>query len=304
VSLSVTTIAPTRRLTTVENVKAELGITGGADDLNLARFVEHASAVIEGHCRVVFARERVTELLPGYGDIHLMLSRTPIISIASVLQDGAAITDWSIADREEGSVYRRVGWAWSVQHAAGLAGRQRWPGFGIPLAGREEPTYTFDYIGGYLLPGQDLVDKITLSAAAADNSFNDTANGFPALLAAGDVVEASGFGQGANNGRFLVSGTPTAGKIQVAGALVNESAGQAVTVRFRNRADGRRSFGSVERAAIVAVKTWHLNRKQAADVVERQIGSARVRYSEADQLTTLALPGEAVGLLAPFVRAA
>jgi len=76
----------------------------------------------------------------------------------------------------------------------------------------------------------------TLSVAAADDSFNDSASGFvTAGFAVGDVIKVSGFATAANNGQFKVASV-AAGKITVtdlAGAavtLVDELAGASVTI--------------------------------------------------------------------------
>ncbi len=72
----------------------------------------------------------------------------------------------------------------------------------------------------------------TISAAAADNSINDSANGLP-LLTAGDKVTIAGFtGTVGNNrvGALVVSST--AAKLVISGgvALVNDASGEAVTI--------------------------------------------------------------------------
>ena len=76
----------------------------------------------------------------------------------------------------------------------------------------------------------------TVSVAAADDSFNDSASGFvTAGFAVGDVIKVSGFATAANNGQFKVASV-AAGKITVtdlAGAavtLVDELAGASVTI--------------------------------------------------------------------------
>ena len=80
------------------------------------------------------------------------------------------------------------------------------------------------------------VTDSTLSVAAADSSFNDTANGFvTAGFAVGDLITTSNFTNTANNGVFLIA-TVAAGKITVtkpdttAAALTVEAAGAPRTV--------------------------------------------------------------------------
>lgn len=72
----------------------------------------------------------------------------------------------------------------------------------------------------------------TISAAAADQSFNDSANGFGTLVA-NQWVKVSGFVNAVNNGLFKIL-TKAAGKITVQGfsTLINESVGPSVTVKL------------------------------------------------------------------------
>ncbi len=298
-SLTVTTPAQARRLTRREHVTAEVG---SADPALLDRLIDAATSAIESYCHRRFGREAVSELVPGWDALELQLSRTPLIAVTSVLFDTEPITDWSIESRDEGTLYRRLGWGWTTQRDAGLTGRQRWPGFGAPLPRREEPRFTVSYVGGHILPEQNLegvTSRITVSAV--DDSFNDSGNGFPALLRAGDVVVTSGFTAPEDNGRFLVTGTPTPSKIQVSASLATETPAGPITVSFEPPAECR-PLGDVEKACIEAVKAWYLTRSQASSVVERQVGGLRVRYSETDDALMLGLPPICVGLLRPWVR--
>lgn len=80
----------------------------------------------------------------------------------------------------------------------------------------------------------------TISAAAADNSFNDSANGFGSFTA-GMAVKVSGFtGNTANNLTGIIT-TAAAGKLTIAGtdgdAIVDDAAGEAVTITACARYD-------------------------------------------------------------------
>lgn len=69
----------------------------------------------------------------------------------------------------------------------------------------------------------------TVSAAATGNSINDSANGFPNVVA-GQWIRVAGFATAANNGWFEVV-SRTAGQIVLTGGtLVDEAAGQTVTI--------------------------------------------------------------------------
>jgi hypothetical protein len=292
--VTVTTAATTRNLTTEARVILHLG---GTSDALLTLLVRAASRSIVSYCQREFAREAVTEMFPAYGGPFVQLSRTPIVSVTAVRQEGTALTDWAVHDRTEGTLYRRAGWGWTAQRDLGLGGRQRWPGYGFPMPSTEEPQFDADYVGGYLLPGQSRT--ATVSVQASDQSFNDSGNGFPLLLRAGDVVEAVGWSSAPNLGRFVVSGTPTSGKIQVSGAaLVDEVAGASKGLELSNLPE------DVEKACIEAVRAWKLQAQKDPSVIERQLGPARERLSESDLSQNLPLPGVCIGLLGAWRRAA
>jgi hypothetical protein len=295
VALSVTTAARSIRLTRVENVQEDLGIS--TDTAMLNRMIDEASAAIVSYCHRGFAREAYTETLPGFGNIHLMLARTPIVGTPSAVSlDSSVLTDWSVADAAAGMLYRRAGWSWTTQAFPGLSAGGSFLDFGSPIPGSEEPLYSVDYVAGYLLPDQNLLAKTTISAASADNSFNDSAGLLPSLLKSGDIVTTSGFATAANNGRFVASGTPTINKVIVTGGtLVTEAAGATVTVIVQSL-----PF-DVEKAAIECVKTWYMARNQDTRIVEKQVGPMRIRYSESDASLAL-LPAACIGLLRPWVR--
>jgi hypothetical protein len=301
-TVSVSTIAQTTDLTTRDRLAAEIGTIAAGDYPLVDALIKAASAAIVSYCHRTFAREAVTELLPGFGGIQLQLKRTPIITVSAVLRDSAALTDYTISDREAGWLYRQGGWEWPVQAYQGLSGGGAWMDIGTPLPNQEEPRYSVSYVAGYLLPSQDRFNVATISVDQTDSSFNDSASLFPSLLKAGDVLVASGFTNAANNGRFVITGTPTAAKVVVSSTLVTEGAAAGRTVTWEPP-DGCRPIHDVEKACLEAVKGWKLGGILNPAVVERQLGPARERFSESLGLS-LALPGTVVGLLRPWVRKA
>jgi hypothetical protein len=300
VPVTVSTPARNVSLTTLAQLKAELGLTTVENDALLTDTIRRSSAAIEAYCHRTFAREAVSETLPAFGGPYLMLDRYPVATVSSVTYDDAVWTDYSLYDKGCGTLYRQDGWTWSAQVFPGLSGGGRFADWGSPIPGSEEPLVTVEYTAGYLLPGDNLLKRLTLSASAVDNSFNDSADGFPTMLKAGDVIEAFDFQNAANNGRHLVTGTPTASKIVVTSTLVNESAGgvKPVSIRVQTLPD------DVEKACLQSTKVYFLGRQTDPGVVEKQVGPMRVRYSESDNVTLLSLPSEVVGLLAPYVRRA
>lgn len=298
-SLTVTTPAPTVLLTTRARVAQEIEVSV-SDQAIVDRLIRDVSAAIVRWCHRPFHREAVTETLPGYGDLHLQLSRTPIAAVSQVLFESSSITDYSIESPMEGTLYRAIGWAWTAQFAPGLSGRQRWPGFGAAMPRSEEPDFSVAYTGGYILPPQNHVAATTISVDDADDSFNDSASGFPSLLKAGDMIETSGFAAAANNGRFIVTGTPTTAKVVVSASLTTAVAGASVNVSYPEPTGLPLD---VEKAAVEAVKTWFQAREDDSRVVEKQLGPARVRFQE-DLAGSMGLPPLCVGLLRPWRRAA
>lgn len=294
--LTVTSISPVRRLTTRARVKAELGVNVTTWDPIFDGLIDEASDAIVRYCNRPFAREVYSESLGGTGLIHLMLRRTPIITVSSVTFDLTPITDYAIEEADEGLLYRRLGWVDTRQRYIGIGARGKWMDWGQPIQGESEPLYVVAYTAGYLLPEQNIIDSVTVSAANADNSFNDSASRFPATLKAGDVIESRDFSNAANNGRWVVSGTPTASKVIVSGTLTTEAAGAARSIIFQTLPT------DVEKAAIEAVKAWYAGRQDDANVVEKQVGPMRVRYAEDSGRAFL--PATCVGLLRSWQRAA
>lgn len=137
-------------------------------------------------------------------------------------------TGWSLAPRTQ-----------QVRSAEIRSDRQR-PGavqVAVGSGGDINAEYSYgaldDLIEGALAsawPAAVSVTAITISAAAADNSFNDSGNGFGSIKA-GQWIKTSGFANAANNGYFLVQ-TATAAKLVVqGGSLTTEAAGPSVTVK-------------------------------------------------------------------------
>jgi len=116
--LSVTVQADSYDLTVLATVKDELGITGTAEDTKIERWIRQASAAIAAYCGRVFAQEVVSEvfrLTDGRRGLTwasrcepvLMLKRYPIASVASVTEDGTALTtDQYEVEPEAGLLYR------------------------------------------------------------------------------------------------------------------------------------------------------------------------------------------------------
>lgn len=109
--LTVITPAPTHDLTSLSTVKAELGVTDRAEDGKLLGYIEQASDVIANHCNRTFALETVTETIRNSGgSCFLLLERYPIVSVASVTENGTPIDpdDYEI-NGDDGTIMRLCG---------------------------------------------------------------------------------------------------------------------------------------------------------------------------------------------------
>lgn len=297
-SLTITAAASNLRLTSLAALKADLGDTTGTNDTLYDAMILRASAAIDAFCHRTFARQTYTEILPGFGRTQLRLAEAPLATVTSVTWDSQPVTDYSIDNAEAGMLYRRYGWPWSPQFDPGLG---QWgvgyPYQGTPVPGSEDRAFTVVYSAGYLLPSEDVSSATAISVDNADNSFNHSGALFPRLLKAGDVVTASGFSNAANNGRHIVSGTPTTSKIIVTSTLTTELGNTGT-----HTLDVSNLPADVEQACLAAAKFYFGGRKDSGDVVEKQLGAARLRFSESSGGGSL--PGLACALLRPYVRSA
>lgn len=290
--LTISTRARYTDLTSLAAVKARLVATDpiavGSDiDGVLGQMIRAASGAIARHCNRTFERETYVETLPGYGSARLMLSRTPIVAVSSVSLNGDPITDYVVDDANAGLLYRDAGWDWTVGVQWGLDARF------IPRS--ESPEFSVTYTAGFFLPGDARIST-TLSAAAADKSFNDSAGMLPAVIA-GEIIAVSGFANAENNGRFtVVSRTST--KIVVAETLVDEAVGADVRT-----IDPKTLPSDLEEAAILTVKTWWLGRTRDSSVQSKSVGDLSIVYRpDLPGVERGALQPEVKTLLLPWVR--
>jgi len=286
-AITILTYPSSTDLTTLAELKAALQITVSTYDTLLSSKIRAASDAILSHCGREFARAKVEETVKGYGDTRLMLSLTPISSVVSVAQDSSPITDYVVENAKVGFLYRRAGWDWTAQLGWSLSG--------TPIPGSEEAVFAATYYGGYLLPGDDMSSKTTISAANGDNSLNDSAAGFP-LLAPGDRIRISGFATAANNGAFTVV-SRTASKVVVSGGtLATEVAGPSVSVAVRSLPY------DVEEACIETAKAWYLQSARDPAVASRSVGDLSVSYRAPSIDAGESLPIEALKRLRSWVR--
>ncbi|KKL70476.1 hypothetical protein LCGC14_2104550 [marine sediment metagenome] len=143
----------TNALTTVAKVKIELGIAvlDTSQDSILEQYINVVSPAIEVYLnRPLAFVASVVELLRGPGDTSIFVSRTPVVTINSILVRTSALdaTEFDLLTIEGfdnvGEIFRETGWPWSVQLGGGITSD--------PVPGSERKDITVDYDGGYILP--------------------------------------------------------------------------------------------------------------------------------------------------------
>lgn len=132
-------------LTSVAYLAAELGLTVDATvTARLEVLIDRASDAIERYCNRVFIHNAaVVEKVVGYGGMRLVVSRTPLLSIASITYDGATIesTNYEIHEAESGEIRFLQSLMWTTVRLP-IAGRDPYPG-------EERKLYQATYAGGY-----------------------------------------------------------------------------------------------------------------------------------------------------------
>lgn len=141
-------------LTTLANVKTELGITGSADDAYLESQINFVSTAIETFLgRTLGYEAGKVEKVKGYGGTRIRLSLIPLIEVTDVtIVNATGVTaTYEVADMEieydgkEGFLFFRSGWPWTAPRPFGTIARD-------PLPGHEESSIQVTYNGGYVLP--------------------------------------------------------------------------------------------------------------------------------------------------------
>lgn len=157
-SVLVTTLASARDLTTAANARVDLGLPVGApSDDQLKRFIAQASATAASFCRRTFGRETVRERFEidwrrrcDEDADGLLLSRAPVVRLASVKVDGLILAPsaYELAEQPAHPVS-----LFYLRHL--VDGEPRaWIGRAV----------TVEYEAGWLLPGESRGDPATTTA--------------------------------------------------------------------------------------------------------------------------------------------
>jgi hypothetical protein len=113
---TVTTAASSYDLTTLANVKTELGLSDGSQDATLKRYIAYASAAAAQYCNRKFQVETIedqiwpaSQLTPVAATFEtLQLSRWPEVSIVSFTEDGTALVEGTdyVIEKDVGQAIR------------------------------------------------------------------------------------------------------------------------------------------------------------------------------------------------------
>jgi len=143
-------------LTTLQDVKLELDISSVdvSNDRYLEALINSTSSQVEAFLNRELSRnEAKVDRISGYGNYTLILSKTPILSLKSIILTSMGtpilfpydVADVEIKDALAGLVYYRAGWPWTVPRPPGTIA-------GDPMPGQEWPVIEVTYDGGYDLP--------------------------------------------------------------------------------------------------------------------------------------------------------
>lgn len=142
-------------LCTLDDVKTRLGITGSSLDTLVEDAIKCASDLCAAYCDRVFEYDdEITEVLPGFGTLELILTRPPILSIESVSFDGAELDSDTYECLGEhlnsGIVVLTNGATWTAGIDDGGVGHNA-------VVGHERLRYSVVYAGGWQTPNQSSV---------------------------------------------------------------------------------------------------------------------------------------------------
>lgn len=109
--IEIVTAAIEQKLTTVATVKADLGITGADQDVQLGALIDQASAAIASWCGRTFGVETVRDTLvvDSWSDrSSLLLGRWPVVAVTALTVAGVALEPEAyVLNKAKGDVLNR-----------------------------------------------------------------------------------------------------------------------------------------------------------------------------------------------------
>lgn len=145
--LRVCTSSTDTSLLSLTSYKVAIGTTATSDDGIMQSALDRATALIEGYVGYPLRRQVYEETVAGYGGNELLLSRTPVRSIESILygEETIASTSYSVESEHGGLVRRDDGWPWTAGVEYDMVAHV------LPLS--ERRSYTAVYEAGYCTAG-------------------------------------------------------------------------------------------------------------------------------------------------------
>ena len=143
--LSVTTTSTSDKLTTVGRLKFQLGLTTSADDDLLDDIVLQATDAVATYVGYWPLRQRYSETVPGYGNLRLMLSATPVRAVNEIRIDTQLVdpSSYVIEKPLAGIIHRDKGWPWTAGVEYDLDAHV--------APGSELRRFTVDYEAGWIM---------------------------------------------------------------------------------------------------------------------------------------------------------
>lgn len=256
--------------TTLARARGELGISDSSQDETLSNLIGEISDDIVEFTNRLWARQSVTERQIGYGTDTQTLSITPLAHVSEIRLFDTPMSGWSIANREAGFLHRLDLFTDTRRYSL-------WVTSELDARDQGRQAWAEDYIGGYLMPGDDILPSGVMSALASDSSFNlanvDTEeNRFP-ILVSGEYIRTSGFVNSGNNGRFkVIERTPD--KLIVVGTLIDEAPSGIVSMACRTLPR------NLEGLALLELRSRYLASTRDPSITSERIGDWSADYSD------------------------
>lgn len=135
-------------LTELATVKEELSIHNTHSDDRLTRLINMTDDLVQKVLgRNLFYDAAIVEKVANSGRNLLLVSRLPLLSVASITYDGVTVTasDYSIYEANHGSIYNEYGWRDTGDYHTR---------FDPHSNDARQKLYTITYEAGYKMPGE------------------------------------------------------------------------------------------------------------------------------------------------------
>lgn len=156
-------------LVSLDEACAQIGIAVGDDDDAVIRTINRASARVAAFLgRAIHYDAAIVESVAGFGTTDLVLSRFPIVAVASIAFDGVAqAIDFDLNSKSAGVLYRRTGWTWTTIRNPGVAQD--------PLPDAEEKLFSVAYSAGWWTSAQGPASALPAGATLLPDDIEQAA---------------------------------------------------------------------------------------------------------------------------------